>query len=147
MVQVSKSIVMVTNMKVCLSRVKDVGRGRITLRKDKFIRDSGIMERFKALGSANGLTVSSIKGIGLIIRKMGKGFTSGLMEDNIRATTEMIRNMVLAPMCGWMVESIWASGKTTKDMVKVNMLSVINRLKREFGSKILELSGSMIEYI
>ncbi len=136
MVRASKSIAMVTSTKACLSRGRDVDRARTTLRKDKFIRDSGIMGKFKALGSANGRMESSMKDIGLIIRKMDKGFISGLMEDNTRATTETIRNMVLALMCGWMVESIWASGKMTRDMVKVNMLSVINRLKKEFGSKI-----------
>ena len=105
MVQVSKSIVMVTNTKECLDREKDVDRVPITSHKDKFIRDSGIMAKFKALESANGLTASSIKEIGLIIRKTDKEFINGLMEGSTKATTEMIRNTAKALMFGWMAGS------------------------------------------
>jgi hypothetical protein len=63
------------------------------------------------------------------------------MDENIEVIIVMIKNMARVHIFGLMEENILENGKMIKDMEKDNMLSVKNKVKREFGNRMNELNG------
>jgi len=93
MVLESKYMLTITNIKECLNKVKEMGKGHTILQTVKYIKDNGSMEKFKDLGFVYGQTGRNMKGIGKIIKKMEKDIILGLMEDLIRGCIETIKSM------------------------------------------------------
>jgi hypothetical protein len=110
------------NIKVCLNKEKDVARALITFHKDKFIKESLIMVKYKDLEFVDGLMVKTSKDTGWITKKVVRVYSNGLMVDNIKVLIEMIKNMVLAGIYGQITENILDNGRTIKDMEKDNIL-------------------------
>lgn len=97
---------MATNTKECLSRGKEVDKGRTILLMDKYTKANGITARLRDLAYANGLTEKSTKVIGLTVKRMVKEFINGLMEDSTKALIEMTKNKDKAHIFGPMVGSM-----------------------------------------
>ncbi len=59
-------------MKECLNKVKGQEKARIISHRDKYIKENGIMEKYKGLEYVNGPMASIIKVIGWIIKKVDR---------------------------------------------------------------------------
>ncbi len=129
------------NIRECLSKESETEKALIIFQMDRYIKESGIMERSRDSASVNGQMEKSMKVNGWTIEKMEWDSSNGPMVDNIVALIETIRSTVKEPTFGMMEGNILGSGRMTSGMEKVNMSSVIIKARKEFGNKIRGLNG------
>jgi len=106
MAQVYRLMLMGISIKGCSKMAKETERELIIIQQDRFTKEIGITDEFKAMGFVYGLTAKNIRVNGRIIKNMGKVNIFGLMVDSIKETIEVIRNMHLGLILGLTVENI-----------------------------------------